>query len=568
MDTIIDLFEASVQRYPDNVFLSAHDGAQQCALSYSKVHEQVVRLASALQSLGLKPGDRAAILSENRIDWIITDLAILYCGGIVVTLSTKLIQDEDLTDRLSNSMPSILFVSKTQRQRLARVTMPETLRHSICFDDEAYRQCLSEPSQPLKPVTLHADDPAVIIYTSGTTGAPKGVVLSHHNNVAHVEKHRPLGDFTSASTTLALLPLDHCLFHAFYYMAMANGAQIVMPQQGNTPLEAMLHLMQDIREAQPDILVVVPAMLQTFRFLLQQQHAADDAGHARAFFGGRLRYFIAGGALTDDQTERFFMDLQLPIHIGYGMTEATAGISRSYPAQHRIGSIGRPASLQQEISIIDDAGRRCDVGESGEICYRGDTVMLGYWDNPQATAEVLTADGWLHTGDLGHFDADGYLYIDGRIKSLLIAASGEKYSPEGIEAAILRSSPCIHQIMLYNQQSPCTVALVVPDKAALRSQLSACGLSPDTAEGRHAAIDTIMAAISSFRPNGANAGLFAEVWLPATFALIDEPFTVANGMITATQKLVRHKIVECYRDRIASLFTPEGMNPTNQTFSL
>ncbi len=561
--TIIDLFEQTVGRYPDNDFILVNHGQGYRSMTFAEVHQTVLRLSQGLIGAGVRPGDRVAILSENREEWMMADLATLYAGGIVVTLSAKLIEGQDLLVRLQNSGAETIFVSRSQWPKVERLKDETALKRIYCFDDASYQDLLNplnplEPFKPLKPST-----PALIIYTSGTTGMPKGVVLSHRACVAHIVKHQRLGDFRPDSCTLALLPLDHCLFHSFFYQALADGAAIAIPQQGNTPLETMLHLTKNIQEVHPDTLIVVPALLQTFKVMLTQQRIAGDIEAVRRFFGGRLRYFIAGGALTDAETETFFMNLGLPIHIGYGMTEVTAGISRSYPEQHRTGSVGRPEALLQDVRIVDEKGQDCPPMQSGEIIYRGETLMSGYWQNAEATREVMTDDGWFHTGDLGHLDADGFLYIDGRVKSLLISSSGEKYSPEGIESSILETSPYIRQVMLYNQQSPCTVALVVPAPEAIRSTLRKQSLSLDTEAGQDAAIRLIGDSLNAYRRGGSHAGLFPDLWLPMTFAILDRPFSAEDGLLTATQKLVRHKIAKAYAARIQSLFTPQGMNPRN-----
>jgi len=577
MNTIIDLLEHTVANYPDHKFLLENHGQGYQGMSFAEVHAAVLNLSQGLIELGIKQGDRVAILSENRSEWMIADLATIYAGAIVVTLSTKLIESSDLLTRLKNSGAETIFVSKSQQPKVEELKVHTALRHVICFDDDKYSNLLNHGQQVLdaqkdqadadtpfkRCQQIKPDDPALIIYTSGTTGNPKGVVLSHRNNVAIVKKHQPLGDFHPDSCTLALLPLDHCLFHQFFYQAMADGAALAIPQQGRNPLEAMMNMTKNIQEIHPDTLVVVPAMLHAFKVLLLQKKIANDKESVRQFFGSRLRYFIAGGALTDAETERFFMSLDLPIHIGYGMTEVTSGLSRSYPKRHRTGSVGSPEALGQEVRIVDEEGKECKTMTKGEILYRGDTLMLGYWQNPEATREVMTDDGWFRTGDLGHFDDDGFLFLDGRVKSLLIASSGEKYSPEGIESSILDDTPCIQQIMLYNQQSPCTIALVVPNVNSLKATLQLRQLSLDTEAGQTAAISLIQDSLNAYRKGGAKSGLFPDIWLPMTFAILDKPFSVEDGLLTSTQKLVRYKIATKYEERIRSLFTSQGMNPQN-----
>ena len=567
MQTIVEMFEHTVAQYPDYNFILENQGQGYRGMTFAEVHTAVLSLSQGLIEMGVRPGDRVAILSENRAEWMLADLAAIYAGAIVVTLSAKLIEGQDLLVRLQNSGAESIFVSRTQLPKIERLKAETSLKRIFCFDDMSYQdllQCGKQTSSNAPIFQPEPSTPALIIYTSGTTGMPKGVVLSHGACVAHTIKHQRIGDFRPDSCTLALLPLDHCLFHSFFYQALADGAAIAMPQQGNSPLEAMLHLTKNIQEVHPDTLIVVPALLQTFKVLLTQQHIADDIEAVRRFFGGRLRYFIAGGALTDAETETFFMNLGLPIHIGYGMTEVTAGISRSCPEQHRTGSVGRPATLQQDVRIVDETGQDCTPMKSGEILYRGETLMSGYWHNPEATREVMTDDGWFHTGDLGHLDDDGFLFIDGRVKSLLISNSGEKYSPEGIESSILETSPYIQQVMLYNQQSPCTIALVVPAIEAIRTALRKQSLTLDTEAGQDAAIRLIQDSLNAYRRGGSHAGLFPDPWLPMTFAILDHPFSAQDGLLTATSKLVRHKIAKAYDVRIQSLFTPQGMNPQNE----
>lgn len=572
MKTIIDLFEQSIDQHPDHIFIMENHGKGYEGLSYTEAKKRILSLASWLIGQGIQKGDRVAILSENRQEWILSDLAILYAGGIVVTLSNKLLEPLDLKARLENSTPSLLFVSSKEKEKAEATLalMPQdTKPRLVCFDEDQWdtmlqTEILGEDTPQKRNSATSTDDPALIIYTSGTTGNQKGVTLSHHNYLATVRKHLAHEEQNSDSCTLALLPLDHCLFHAYYYLMMAIGATLAMPQLGNNPLEAMLNMMKNIREVQPDFLAVVPAMLQTFKTLLIQQGISDSPEKAREFFGGKINLFIAGGAYIDPEIEKFFLALNLPIYIGYGMTEATIGVSKNYKKQHRIGSIGHLSSLQQNIRIVDENGNDCPKTESGEIIFQGETVMLGYWNNPTATREALSEGGWFHTGDLAHQDSDGYLYIDGRVKSLLISNSGEKYSPEGIESALLESSPYIHQLMLYNQQSPCTIALVVPNKEQLADTVAVRGLSLETKEGKDAAINLIDEVFAQFRKGGSQENRFPQVWLPSTFALLEESFTTENGLLTATQKLSRQKVANAYKERINSLFNAERMNPRNE----
>ena len=215
------------------------------------------------------------------------------------------------------------------------------------------------------------------------------------------------------------------------------------------------------------------------------------------------------------------------------------------------------------MKICDDKGEELPRSEKGEIVVRGENVMAGYWHNEKATSEALR-DGWLYTGDLGYIDKDGFLYVLGRFKSLLISNDGEKYSPEGIEETICSSSKFIDQIMLYNNQSPYTVALVALNKEAILRHLKAKNLSPQSEIGQREALKAVEQEIARYREGGADAGLFPSKWLPAAVAILGEGFTEQNRLLNSTLKMVRGKIVESYQPRIDYLYTPEAKEICNK----
>ncbi len=241
---------------------------------------------------------------------------------------------------------------------------------------------------------------------------------------------------------------------------------------------------------------------------------------------------------------------------GYGLTEAAPMISANSLRVHKLGSSGRVAP-GIELRILDDAGHEVEAGWTGEIVIRGENVMAGYWRNETATREVLR-DGWLCTGDLGYLDPDGYLYVLGRVKSLLIASDGEKYSPEVIEEAVTDHSPFIEQIMLYNSQSPYTVALLVPNKEAVLRWLKDRALGSRTPAGQDAALRLLEGELDAFREGGKHAGTFPARWLPSAVAVLEEGFTEQNQFLNSTMKMVRGRITEHYRGRIDHLFTAEA----------
>jgi long-chain acyl-CoA synthetase len=281
----------------------------------------------------------------------------------------------------------------------------------------------------------------------------------------------------------------------------------------------------------------------------------------REAYGGELDYFIGGGALLDIELQRFFYALGIPMYQGYGLTEASPVISSNSAGKHKLGSSGGLVN-NMDFKICDEDGNELPVGQKGEIVIRGGNVMYGYWKNDSATAEAIR-DGWLYTGDMGYLSEDGFLYVLGRFKSLLIADDGEKFSPEGIEEAISEQSKYIDQCMLYNNQKPYTVALVVPNQHALKIFLEEKNLTSDSEEGKKAVINLIENEINEYRSNGKFGKMFPQRWLPVAFGILQESFTEDNGLMNSTMKIVRGKIMDKYQDLIDYLYTPDAKVSTN-----
>ena len=456
--------------------------------------------------------------------------------------------------------------------------------------------------------SLQNDDYATITYTSGTTADTKGVVLTHRNYTANVEQACTLIDIDETWRTLIILPLDHCFAHVVgFYIMLSKGATAATVQVGRTPLETLKNIPTNIKEVRPNFILSVPALAKTFKKNIEKGIAAKGDKAVKMFefalkvaqayngessrgskglriflkplvalfdkilfskirenFGGELRFFVGGGALLDKDLQKFYMAIGMPMFQGYGLSEATPVISSNGPQLFQLGSSGK---LVQpiELKICDSDGKELPTGEKGEIVIKGENVMAGYWKNPDSTADTVR-DGYLYTGDLGYMGKDGLLYVLGRFKSLLIGSDGEKYSPEGIEEAMVQLSPCIDQIMLYNNQSAYTTALIVPNKDKLKEAIKAQGLTLDSEEGKKAAITQIEKEVNAFKKGGEHAALFPDRWLPSTFAILPEPFTEQNQMINSTMKMVRGKIEKAYAARIEHLYTAEGkqiINPEN-----
>ena len=623
--TLVDLFEESVRNYPNNTFLLEKTGKVFEPTTYTQVKEKVYQLGACLQALGVKKGDTMALLSEGRNMWVIGELSMFYAGAVNVPLSIKLEESNDLLFRLIHGDVKYVMVSGTQLKKVRAIIdqLPE-VKKVIVFDEQAEYgekeialaevqkmgdEFLASHTQEefLKVAnSIQNDDYATITYTSGTTADPKGVVLTHRNYTSNVEQACTLVNIDQTWRTLIILPLDHCFAHVVgFYIMMAKGATAATVQVGRTPLESLKNIPLNIREVKPHFILSVPALAKTFkknieqgirakgkttvklfnfgmkvrqlyygdsnldfkgwRYLLKPLVALFDKiifSKVRENFGGELKFFIGGGALLDKNLQKFYVGIGIPMFQGYGLSEATPVLSSNGPEKYRFGSSGKLVQ-PLELKICDADGKELPLGEQGEIVVKGENVMAGYWKNPESTADTVK-DGWLYTGDLGYMTKEGLLYVKGRFKSLLISSDGEKYSPEGIEEALVGQSKYIDQVMLYNNQSPYTIALIVPNKDNLKRKLAHKDLTLESEEGRKYAIKKLEKELNKYKKGGEFEGMFPERWLPSTFAVLPEPFTEHNQMINSTMKMVRGKIEKFYADRIEFLYSAEGKQIFNE----
>ena len=623
--TIINLFEQSVDKFGKNTFLWEKKTKVFEPLTYIQTKEQVYRLAAGLMQIGVRAGDKIALLSEGRNDWIIAELGILYTGAANVPLSIKLEESNDLIFRLQHSETRYIIVSGTQLKKIRRIIQSLPLVEKVIIFDpqDKYEnkeiwvgEILSAGDEYLKTnrdeliarsQSVKENDMATISYTSGTTADPKGVVLSHRNYTANVEQAMSLIDIGPGDSNLIIIPLDHCFGHvAGFYSFMAYGANVATVQVGKTPMESLKNIPLNINEFKPTVIMSVPALAKNFRKNIESnvrkkgktmekifEHALKTAysynkegynrggisqigkklllliydkllfSKVRQAMGGKMRFFIGGGALLDIELQRFFYAIGIPMFQGYGLSEATPVISANGWRKHKLGSSGvLPANL--ELKICDADEKELPLGEKGEIVVKGENVMLGYWKNPEATKQTVV-DGWLYTGDMGYMDKDGFLYVMGRFKSLLISSDGEKYSPEGIEEGICDKSKFIEQMMLHNNQNPYTVALIVPEKEQLKRYVEETnpGLPWDSNEAKEIALLKIQEIINDYKSGGIYAGEFPERWLPAAIGVLPEAFTEQNQLLNSTMKMVRSKIEERYKERLDYLYSAEGKNIVN-----
>ena len=281
----------------------------------------------------------------------------------------------------------------------------------------------------------------------------------------------------------------------------------------------------------------------------------------REGLGGRIKFFVGGGALLDLDLQRFFYALGMPMLQGYGLTEAAPIISGNSLAKHKLGTSGYLVT-DMELKICDEDGKEIPMEEKGEIVIRGENVMKGYWKNEAATKETIK-DGWLYTGDMGYMDKDGFLYVVGRFKSLLIADDGEKFSPEGIEEAMVEHCSFIDQCMMYNNQNPYSVLLIVPNADAMKRWMTEHGHSAENEAGTEAVLEELQNQLKVYRQGGLHEELFPQRWLPAAIGLLPEGFTEENSLMNSTLKMVRDKITERYSELLEFLYTPEAKNLKN-----
>ena len=617
--------EKYTREYASHVFLREKPADHWTETTFEQTRLEAYRVAAGLMSLGISKGDKISLLSEGRNLWVIGELGILYAGAVNVPLSIKLEEGSDLVFRIRHSDSRFVMVSGSQLPKIRRIVSElPALEKIIVFDEIEDRRdneitmsevlALGDAFLKEHPGELEAryrsigpDDYANISYTSGTTADPKGILLTHRNYTANVEQAHSVVAIEPDSVMLIILPLDHCFAHvAGFYTMMSYCGSIATVPIGKTPMAALRNIPMAIKEVRPHVMLSVPALARNFKknietaikakgpkveklynFALNLAISYNKEYYNRggilqiwkkpliALFdklifktvrqnlGGRMQFFIGGGALLDIELQRYYCAIGIPMFQGYGLSEATPIISANSAGHCIFGSSGRVVK-PMDIKICDGDGKSLPYGERGEIVVRGENVMAGYWKNPVSTAETVV-DGWLHTGDMGYMRDEEFLYVVGRFKSLLISADGEKYSPEGFEDSLTDGSKYIDQVVLHNNQDPYTTVIVVPNKEALKEYVKSSnpGIDIDSREAKELMLKKIQDEVNSYRKGGSRAGMFPERWLPAAIIVADEPFTEQNHMVNSTMKIVRGKVEKHYADRIEYALTPEGKNLLN-----
>ena len=622
--TIIDFVEKYTREFASHTFLREKKGNVWEETSFEKTRLEAYRIGAGLMKLGLEKGDKVALLSEGRNLWIIGELGILYAGGVNVPLSIKLEESNDLLFRINHSDAKYIMVSAGQLRKIRNILSdcPAVEKVIVLDEIDEYKdkeisikdiqsigdELLKEDREAFEAryKSVGPDDYANISYTSGTTADPKGILLTHRNYTANVEQAHSIIGVDVDDVMLIILPLDHCFAHvAGFYTMMSYGASIATVPIGKTPLATLKNIPIAINEVRPMVMLSVPALARNFKKNIESGIKAKGAfvewlynfalklaisynkeyynrggilqlwkkplmalfdaiifKNVRKGFGGRMKFFVGGGALLDIELQRYFCAIGMPMFQGYGLSEATPIICANSPEHAIFGSSGRVVT-PMDIKICDSEDKEVEPGVKGEIVIRGENVMAGYWKNPASTADTIV-DGWLHTGDMGYMNDPEYLWVVGRFKSLLISHDGEKYSPEGFEDSLTDGSKYIDQVVMHNNQDPYTIVLIVPNKDALRAFAKNAGVDPDDRAGKEMMLKKIQSEIDSYKKGGVHAGMFPERWLPAAVAVLPEPFTEQNRMVNSTMKIVRGKVEEFYADRIAYAYTPQGRELLNE----
>ena len=444
--------------------------------------------------------------------------------------------------------------------------------------------------------SIEEEDIATLSYTSGTTGDPKGIMLTHKNyyhntnqSVAHFRN-----DIHKFAKNFVILPVDHSFAHtAAIYAALGFPFTLYFLDARGGGMQALKNIPINLKEVQPDFMYTVPALTGNFmkkiqeniskqnkfvqflfniglkagikkigdgvkrpnifiRAILSIPHSISDFlifRKIRESFGN-YKFTIGGGALLDITQQKFFAAIGLPIMQGYGLSEATPVISSNKPSDFRFGSSGKPLP-DLEVKIIRD-GKEVKRGEKGEIIVKGENVMKGYFKNPEATAKTIK-NGWLYTGDMGYFDKYGFLYVTGREKALLIGEDGEKFSPEEIEETIQSNSAFIFQIMLYNDHSKFTSAIITLDENYIKDYITKNNITD-----ANILFKEIEKSLSNFKHDRTLRNKFPNRWLPKAFVIAPEAFTEQNKMLNSTLKMVRYKIIEVYNPLIELIYNSDS----------
>ena len=587
--TLNELFFAALEFDKPNA-LQHKKGGSYSAISHREIERRVRHIALGLASMGVKPGDRVAILSENRPEWAIADYACLASGVTDVPIYPTLPSDQ-IAFILNDSGAVAIFVSNGEQAAKiaqARSQVP-SLTHVISFEEVGpsadmtlaaleHRGAAAETPQSLAEYkrvadSVSPDDLATLIYTSGTTGNPKGVMLTHNNIRSNIEATRVQLPFRGDDVALSFLPLSHIFERMADYLMFATGSSIAYAEGLDT-------VPVNMAEVRPTIVFSVPRLYEKMYARVLQNALAGGFMKKRIFFwargvadawaneklagrepagllarkyaiaqklvfsklkertGGRLRYFVSGGAPLAMEINKFFYAAGLTILEGYGLTETSPVIGVNTPDEFRIGTIGRPVP-----------GVEVQIASDGEILTRGPSVMKGYFKNPTATAEAIDSEGWFHTGDIGEI-RDGFIAITDRKKDIIVTAGGKNIAPQPVEN-LVKTNKFVSQAVMIGDKRRFPSMLIVPNFEQLEDWAKKKGILW-TDRAQLVRIPAVKEQMES-EVLSACEGL-AHYETPRKIALLEQDFSLEKGEMTPTQKVKRRVVDKNYKDVIDTMY--------------
>lgn len=589
---LAEMFFNRREELPDKPAFRHKKDGQWISVSYKQAVDRAERIAAALLKAGLQAGDKAALLSNNCLEWALIDYAVISVGAVLVPVYPSL-TSEQVAFLIKHSEAKILFAeNERQAEKVDAIKTGLTgCGHFITMNESKPRKgwtSLSDFEQSglsdlkenasliLKKIkTVKRQDPATIIYTSGTTGEPKGAVLLHHNFLSNIENAAEIFTFYDTDLLLSFLPLSHVLERmAGHYQAVYHTIEIAYAES----IEAVP---QNILEVKPTLMVSVPRLyekmyakildtadsgsalkqkifywaVETGRTFIDKKLAGKTVGALLAFkqkiaarlvfsklkakMGGRIRFFVSGGAPLSPEIAAFFAAAGLYILEGYGLTETSPAITMSTLEHFRFGSAGR-CLPNQEVKIAED----------GEIVTRGGHVMQGYYKNPDATREVLDDDGWFYTGDIGYLDDDGFLHITDRKKNIIVTSGGKNVAPQPIENELILSKYIEQSVMIGDKRKYCTALVVLAQEAVANwAQQQGQGLIKPIDFDKHENLrKLIRQEIDRLTISYASYERIKD------FYIAPAPFTIESGELTPSLKVKRNVVEKKYKDQIDALY--------------
>ncbi len=589
VETISQLFLNTVKSYlKDDLILYKEEG-QYVPISTEEFTNRVKYFSLGLKELGLEAGDKLIILSENRPEWLITDLANLCLGGITVPIYPTLIS-EQIKYIVDNSDAKMVVCSDQEQWQKVEAVKSELTKvtHYITFLSDAPEDLLTfadviergkkvaqenpelfeETALKVKP-----DDLASIVYTSGTTGVPKGVMLTHSNFVSNITTCAPLLPFSDKDTALSWAPLSHVMERMVDFVFLYRGTTIAY-------VESMDTLIENLGEVRPHMMVLVPRVFERFYSGVMDNVQSSPPLKRKIFFwalkvgrkyaqkklakqsisgwlkfkrnlahklvfskiyervGGRIRFFVSGSAPLSKDIAEFFYAMGIVVLEGYGLTETSPVISLGTFEDTKLGAVGKPIP-----------GVQVKIDEDGEILTMGPHVMKGYYKMEEETKEVMEG-GWFHTGDIGYLDEDGFLVITDRKKDLIVTAGGKNVAPQPIEN-LLKTNPYISNVMVIGDRRKFISALIVPELEKLKEYAKSSGIDYESISDLTRKEEVLNFMLSEVERSTPNLASYEKV---KKIALLDREFDIGKNEVTPTLKVKRNIVEKKYKDLIDAFY--------------